>query len=183
MKRYPTLDPAAMTAEQRRVYDTIASGRRGAAAHGPFLPWLQSPAFADRAQAVGEYIRFDTMLPGRLKELVVLMVARLWNAQYEWYAHKAFAQKDGLADSVIDAIEARQRPDFTDADEAAVWDFADELLRTHQVSDARYDTAVKRLGADGVTELVGVLGYTLVSMTLKVFEAPLPEGVAPPLKD
>ena len=112
------------------------------------------------------------------------MIARQWTAQYEWYAHKAFAQNAGLAEAVIDAIEARRRPDFANAEEAAVWDFADELLRTHGVGDTAYRAALDHLGADGVTELVGVLGYyTMVSMTLNVFDAPLPDGVEPPLGD
>ena len=35
-------------------------------------------------------------------------------------------------------VKARRRPDFVNGDEAAVYDFAQELLAAHDVSDARY---------------------------------------------
>ena len=58
-----------------------------------------------------------------------------------------------------------------------------QLLETHEVSDAKFEAARTTLGEAGVSELVGVLGYyTLVSMTLNVFEIALPDGEAPPLK-
>lgn len=183
MSRVPTLSPDEMTDAQARVVAEIEAGPRGSSAYGPFRSWLPSPVFADRAQKLGAFLRFETSIPPRLKELAILYVARTWTAQFEWYAHKKFALEGGLAGDVIDAIEARRRPDFVNEDEIAVYEFAEELHQTHQVSDARFKAAQKHLGQAGVTELVGVLGYyTLVSMTLNVFEVPLPDGEPLPLK-
>lgn len=184
MSRIPALAENDMTEAQRQVVEAIRSGPRGSAARGPFLAWLASPELADRAQHLGAYLRFETSVSARLKELAILCVARHWTAQFEWYAHKKFALDAGLAPSVIDAIEARRRPDFAHDDEAAVYDFARELHETHHVSDARFQAVKKHLGQAGVVELVGVLGYyTLVSMTLNTFEVPMPEGEPLPLKD
>ncbi len=183
MPRLPTLSPDEMTDAQRAVYDTISAGPRGSGARGPFNAWLQSPDFADRAQHLGALLRFGTSLSPRLKELAILTVARHWTAQFEWYAHKKFAIEGGLALDIIDALEARRRPDFVNDDEAAVYDFSIELHTTHGVGDGTYANAEKHLGAAGVVELVGLLGYyTLVSMTLNVFEVGLPEGEPLPLK-
>lgn len=182
MSRVPILAPEDMTPEQRAVRDAIAAGPRGASRHGPFNAWLQSPAFADRAQELGALLRFGTSIEARLKELAILCVGRHWTAQFEWYAHKKLALDAGLSAAVIDSVEARERPAFVNDDEAVVYDFAQELLTRHHVSDSRYAAAEGLLGTAGTVELVGVLGYyTLVSMTLNVFRAPLPDGVAPPL--
>ncbi|MDP6351879.1 MAG: carboxymuconolactone decarboxylase family protein [Alphaproteobacteria bacterium] len=182
MSRITPLSPEQMTPAQRRVRDTIIAGPRKTATHGPFNAWLQSPELADRAQNLGAFLRFSTSLSKRLSELAILVVARQWTAQFEWYAHRKLALESGLAEAVIDAIEARRRPDFANTDEIAVYEFTVELLDSCEVSDATYQAALDHLGPNGTVELVGLLGYyTLVSMTLNVYQVPLPEGEAPPL--
>ena len=184
MSRLPSLAPEDLTEAQKRVLDKIQAGPRGGSTgvQGPFGGWLASPEFADHAQKLGALLRFGTSVPGRLKELGILYVARTWTAQFEWYAHKKIALDAGLDLDVIDAVEARRRPDFKHDDEAVVYDFCVELHETRRVSDACFEAAKKHLGEAGVSELVGVLGYyTLVSMTLNVFEVPLPEGEPLPL--
>ena len=65
-------------------------------------------------------------------------------------------------------------------DERAVYTFACRLHENHQVDEATYSAAVKQLGERGTVELVGLLGYyTLISMTLNVFEVPVPGGQKP----
>ena len=99
--RFPPLDPAAMSPEQKRVADAIASGPRGGL-RGPFQAWLRSPELADRLQRVGEYLRFSSSLPPRLNEFAILITARAWNAKYEWYAHYPLALQAGLKAGVAD---------------------------------------------------------------------------------
>ena len=77
-----------MNERQQAILEDIRSGPRGPSAHGPFLAWLQSPDLADRAQKLGEYLRFEAQMDKRLAELAILTVARKWTAQFEWYAHK-----------------------------------------------------------------------------------------------
>ena len=183
MSRLTMLAPEDMSADQRRVADEITSGPRRRLA-GPFNAWLRSPELAERAQKLGAFLRFETSLSKRLKELAILVTARHWNAQFEWYAHEPEALDGGLGVDIIDAIRARQRPDFTKADEELVYEVSRALHDAHRIDDALYARAVETLGEDGTAELVGLLGYyTLVSMTLNVFEVPLPDGVAPPLDD
>jgi 4-carboxymuconolactone decarboxylase len=182
MPRLGEIELARLTEEQRRVAEQIRSGPRGGLA-GPFWPWLRNPELADRAQKLGELVRYNSTLPPRLFELAVLVTAQHWKAQFEWYAHAPLARKAGLGEDIIAAIQAGARPNFTAADEAAVYDFATELYARRRVGDAAYAAALAHLGERGVVELVGILGYyALVSMTLNVFGIDVPQG-APPFRE
>ena len=86
----------------------------------------------------------------------------------------------GLDAAILDAIAAGQRPAKLSDDEAAVYDFANELLSSGQVADATYARVKDRFDERGVMDLVGAIGYySLVSMVLNVDRVPLPAGVAP----
>lgn len=176
MLRLPELDPAALTGDQRRVYDMIASGPRGRV-RGPLAVWLNRPGLAEPAQALGQYCRYETSLSPRLAELAILILARHWNSEFEWWAHKVHALKAGLPIEIIDAIRDRQPPPFTTDTEAVIFEFVSVLHAQRGVPDDLYARAVALLGQDGVIDLVGIAGYyTLVSMTLNVFDVRPPEG-------
>ena len=183
MSRLPELSRDQMTESQRRAYDDIASGPRGSV-RGPLEVWVRSPGLADPAQRLGAFIRYESSLPGKLREFAIIIVARHWTAQYEWFAHAPIAETEGLDAGVIAAIAGRETPDLTDLAEQAVFAFCTELLETHQVGDDTYAAAYERLGEEAVIELVGIVGYyTLVSATLNTFQVPLPPGQDLPLKD
>jgi len=134
-------------------------------------------------QKVGAYVRFQSSLPAPLSELAILVTARNWGAQYEWWAHRRLAEKAGLAPAIADAMAEGRRPAAMDADEAAVYDFCRELHETKNVSDAAWNAALERFGERGVIDLIGTCGYYgTVSMVLNAARVPLPEGVAPPLR-
>jgi 4-carboxymuconolactone decarboxylase len=183
MSRVDDLNLEALSADQRRVYDAIVAGPRGAV-QGPLRVWLQSAALADRAQALGAFCRFGTTLPPRLTELAILVTGAYWRARFEWYAHAPLALKAGLDADAIEAIRSGRPPHLAREDEAAVYAFAHELTGTRQVSDAVYARTLKALGLTALVELVGILGYyTLISMTINAFEVPLPAGVSDPFGD
>jgi 4-carboxymuconolactone decarboxylase len=179
MSRLPPLKPDELSPEQRRIYDAIASGPRGGV-RGPFLALLHVPELADRIQRLGEYLRFNTGFAPRLSELAILLTARRYNCRYEWQAHEPHAQKGGLAQDVIDAIRQRRRPATLQQDEAAVYDYATELLHAGEVSEAAYRRVVDAFGTRGAVELTGLIGYyTMIAMTLLAHEVPLPPGKNP----
>lgn len=180
--RFPPIPPERMTPEQRAAAEAIASGPRGGL-RGPFSALLRSPVLADRFQRVGEYLRFNSSIPAALNELAILITAREWTAQYEWYAHHRLAMQAGLSPAIAQAIAEGRRPEGMSADEALVYDFCTELHRTRTVSDATFERARARFGEQGVVDLIGVSGYYVaVAMVLNVAQVPLPEGVAPPLR-
>jgi 4-carboxymuconolactone decarboxylase len=180
--RLPPIPAEAWTAEQRRVADGIVGGPRGGL-RGPFPAMLRSPEVAERFQKLGEYLRFNSSIPAALNELAILVTAREWSAQYEWYAHHLLAMKAGLPAPIAQAVAEGRKPDGMDADQAIVWTFCSELHRTKQVSDATYAAARDRFGERGVIDLIAVSGYYVaVAMTLNVAQVPLPPGVPVPLK-
>jgi 4-carboxymuconolactone decarboxylase len=181
-RRFAPLAESEMSDAQRKVYREIASGPRGGV-RGPFNALLRSPELADRAQKLGEWVRYRSSLPDRLKELAILVTARHWSAQYEWHAHHAHAIKAGLAPRLAEELAAGKRPSGMRDEEAAVHDFCRELHEKKSVSDSVYAAVVQHFGERGVVDLIGVIGYyTLVSMVLNVERHPLPDGVAAPLR-
>src|SRR5256886_5633731 len=100
--RFRPLSVGELNDAQRKVYEEIAGGPRGGA-RGPFNALLRSPQLADRAQRMGEYIRFNSSLPPRLNEFAILITARHWSSQYERYAHHPLALKAGLAPEIASA--------------------------------------------------------------------------------
>lgn len=180
MSRLSELSIEDMTPDQRRVHDEIVAGPRGGI-RGPFNAFLRSPGMADHAQKLGAFIRYESTLPGKLRELAILVTARHWGAQYEWYAHAKIAREEGLNDAIIDAIAGRERPVFDEPAEETVHDFCADLLRTGEAGDGTFAAAHELLGERGVVELIGLMGYyCLVSLTLNTFQVPVP-GDAKPL--
>lgn len=165
-----------MDPHQARVATAAASGKRGRVP-APLRAWLHSPEFGDRAQRLGEFLRYDTTLPPALSELAILVTARAWTAHYEWFAHKREALAAGLDPAIIDAIAHRRPPPLPDPQARAVYDYATALHTHHRIPGSVHDAALAALGERGTVELVGLLGYyTLVAMTLNAFEIGLPEG-------
>ncbi|MEM6310341.1 MAG: carboxymuconolactone decarboxylase family protein [Pseudomonadota bacterium] len=170
--RYPALNENNLTPDQQRVYDAIASGPRGGV-RGPLRVWLQSPQLAQRAQALGQFARYDSSLDPVLSELAILVTARIWGSGYEWGAHAPIAKKAGLDGQVIAAIASASRPVFDNPAQSAVFEFAVDLHRDRRVADTTYACALDLLGTAGVVDLVGICGYyTLISMTINVFDVP-----------
>jgi 4-carboxymuconolactone decarboxylase len=192
--RFPVLAPEQLTPEQTTLLKSLLAGPRGNGDagreamdkmlhRGPFNAWMRSPELGERLQKLGEYIRFKTSLPLRLNEFAILITARHWTSQFEWYAHLPMALKAGLDPKIAAGLARNEKPENMRDDEAAVYDFCTQLHRTKQVSDATYRRAVELLGEQGVMDLIGVSGfYTAVSMTLNVAQAPLPAGEPDPLK-
>src|SRR5206468_1117370 len=137
----PLFPMEQMTPEQRRVYDEVVRGPRGKV-EGPLRAALHRPDLADKWQQFGAALRYGTTLPPRLSELVILLTARVWDSQFEWYAHEPHALRAGLAPESIEAIRTGKTPSFSNEDEQAVYDYVSELQRTHQVSETTYKRAL-----------------------------------------
>ena len=181
MTRLREISREEMNNEQQSVFDDIAGGPRQGV-RGPFLALLHSPTLADRVQKLGQFVRYDCSVPWKLRELAILITARHWQAQYEWFAHENEARKAGLSNSVIEALQNGEKPDFVDPAETEIYEFCTELYETKRISEKIYDKIIKRHGSQAAVELAGLLGhYNLIAITLNVFDVPVPIG-ADPLK-
>jgi 4-carboxymuconolactone decarboxylase len=177
--RFKPIAPEQMTAEQKRVVQALTDGKRGGV-RGPFPALLRLPELADRVRVLGDFVRFEGTLPAPLRELAILVVARFWSAQYEWYAHSRHAVTAGLDPSIPEAIAQGQRPPRLSADETLVYDLCTELLYDRDVSDPTFAAAVGRFGEKTVLELVSLAAYYgFVSLILNVNRTPIPDGATP----
>lgn len=171
-ERMPLMAREAMSAAQRDAADALIAGPRKAV-FGPFIPLLRSPELMNRIAKVGEYLRFDSMLEVRIRELVMCRVARQVSNQFEWLMHAPLALKAGVIQSTLDAIAVGRQPRGMAADEAAALDFTSELLQQHGSSDATYAEAVASFGEQGVVELTSLVGYfVMVCWVMNVARTP-----------
>lgn len=180
--RMPPLEPDQMTEAQQKAQAELVAGPRGRLI-GPFVPLLRSPEFMSRLQKTGEYLRFHSALGARLSEFVILLTARQWTQQFEWFAHHPIALKAGVKADVAQAIAEGRRPLGMAEDEEVAYDFLDELFRTQGVSDTAYSRAVTKFGEQGVIDMLGVAGYySMLAMIMNVARTPVPDGASPPLR-
>lgn len=182
MARISFPEPDTMNAAQRAVYEDIVSGPR-ARLVGPLRAALHNPQLADRWQKMGALLRFGTSIAPRHSELAILVTARRWNSQLEWFIHAAAAQDAGLPQDVIDAVQAGVAPVFDDATDGAVYEYARQLLQHGAVDEPAYQRVLETFGEAGTVELTAIVGYySMVAMTLNAHQIPLPEEcAAPPL--
>lgn len=169
MTRLPKRSQDAFSEQERGILDAILRSRGSLA--GPFAAWLHSPEIADRAQRLGETVRYHTTLSPRLSELAILITAHHHACQLEWAIHEPIARKAGVTKQIMEALRQDTVPTFAYDDESTLYRYCRELLETHFVSDTTYDRAVEVLGQRAVVELTILLGYyTLVAYTLNAFQ-------------
>jgi 4-carboxymuconolactone decarboxylase len=170
--RVPTIPPAQYTEEQKQAAADFESARK-TPVFGPFEPLMHSPQLMSTARAMGDYLRYKSAIGNTLSELVILMTVREWTQDYEWSFHYPIALKAGIRKAIADDIAAGRRPSAMSPDEETVFDFASELLRNKQVSDATFERARARLGMQGVVDITGIVGYyTFLAMQLNVAQYP-----------
>ncbi|HMA56818.1 MAG TPA: carboxymuconolactone decarboxylase family protein [Pseudolabrys sp.] len=177
--RLALVNEQRMNDAQRALLASLRAGPRGASItpRGPFAVWMHAPELGELAQKLGAHCRYGTALPPRLSEFAILCTARIWRAQYEWFAHAPMAEKGGVKIKTIEDLRRGRAPKSAPPDERAIYAFIQELYKTKRVSDRTYKRVEALLGDKATVELVGILGYyVLISMTLNVFHMLPPDG-------
>jgi 4-carboxymuconolactone decarboxylase len=181
--RFAPLKPEELTPAQKAWADELAAPpRNGKITNPPFRAYISSPDLAPKLTALADYLRWHSSLPPRLSELAILITAREWTAQYEWYAHYPHAVEGGLDSRVAAAIAAGTRPEGMRDDETALYDLVTSLYRDKKVTDDVYKAALEKFGERGIMDIIGIIGfYDITSMTLITMQGGVPEGKTPPL--
>lgn len=173
MTRLADLEPAALSPEAREVYDDIA--RDHARVRGPWQIELRVPEVAHHYHGLYRRLCLAPNVGRRLFELMIVVVARHFTAQFEWYAHERLALQYGIAPAIVDAIRHRRVPVFREADEALVYELTRELLETHRVATKTYDRALAAFGEEHLVELITGAGtYASIAMQLNAFDVTPP---------
>jgi 4-carboxymuconolactone decarboxylase len=142
-----------------------------------------APEGLRRLAAVGEYVRFQTQLPNRLRELLILATASQNCCQYEWTQHVPLARRAGVSDAEIEALGDRRVPDGLSPLERAAVRYVQELTRERRVSDATFAELRAHCDAREITDLTLRPGfYTALGLALNAFDVDLEPGQAPLLR-
>src|SRR5882724_2908872 len=179
--RMPPIPADKLTPEQKKASDDFAAERK-TPVFGPFVPLLRSPEVMLRAKAMGDYLRYKSVLPPQLNEFAILITGRHWTQEYEWAVHQPIAVKAGLKTEIMQALAEGRRPQGMSADEEMIYEFSTELHQNQSVSDATYTRVLAKFGEQGIIDLIGVNGYyTFLAMVLNATRTALPKGAVPPL--
>jgi 4-carboxymuconolactone decarboxylase len=113
----------------------------------------------------------------------MLIIARQWRSQVEWFAHAAIAREAGLSPDIIAELKTNRRPANMPPEETAVFDFVTELTTTHAVSDETFDRARQFFNEQQIVDLTATAGtYITIAMLLAMAEETVPAGKEPPFK-
>jgi len=174
--RMPPVPPDQYDEAQKKAAQEFQTARKGPV-FGPFSVLIRSPELMTANRMMGDYLRLKPSIGTQLSELIILVTAREWTQDYEWYVHAPIALKQGISQEIIDAIAVGRRPSGMNEDQEICYDFTMELQRNKRVSDATYDRALKRFGETGVLDIAGINGYyTNLAMIMNTTRFPIPAG-------
>jgi alkylhydroperoxidase family enzyme len=157
MARLPYVDPATAPDEVRETLTRLPVSlnifRMMAHAETNFRPLV----------ALGTAILGRQALSPALRELVILRVARLSKARYEWVQHVPIAKAVGLDDAKVVALE-RDDTDAACFDEAErlVLRFTTEVVRDVRASDTTFAALADRFDARRIVEILLTIGYYMM---------------------
>jgi 4-carboxymuconolactone decarboxylase len=150
---------------------------------GPYNLLLRSPVLGQRLFDLFYYLRWQTSVPTKLNEFAILVIARQWRSQVEWFAHAPIATKAGLSPDVIAELKTNKRPSNMAEDEAVVYDFVTEIATTQKVSDETFARARRVFNDQQIVDLTSVAGnYVMVAMVLAMAEQSVPPDKEEPFK-
>jgi 4-carboxymuconolactone decarboxylase len=178
----PLSAPAALTPEQRALYDEIRTGPRACADRpsgpvdesgaltGPFNAMLHSPAVGGPLQRLGAALRYESSLPDVVRELVILAVAAHHDSAYERVAHQRVAERLGVGEATFAAIEAGEAPaSFPEA--RAALDLARAILAGTLPDESQLEQLHGDLGDALIFEVSTLVGYySTLAVQLALFD-------------
>lgn len=140
------------------------------------------PELADQVRAFGELMRFRGVLPGDLREAVILLVANETRSAYEWSKHEPPAREAGLPQLAIEALRAGRYDDSALTNlQRDVLVVAGAALRVESLPAAAQERVVDALGVEGLLEAILLAGwYRAVAGLLVGVDVPLPADARDP---
>ena len=163
----------------REIFDRLVgpSSRSLVGLYGPGGLRLHSPDLAVLTDPVNRYLRWETALPGAIREIAILVTARAHDCQFEWAQHEPAALAEGVPAETVKTIRTGGPLDGLDETEAAVVALGRELFGAHRVSAGTYARAHAAFGTRGLVDLVSLMGmYAATAALLTAFDVQLRPG-------
>ena len=177
--RLPLPQRDALDEAGKKIFDHHQDPAGGSIAglQGPGGIKLHSPKLAAASQPATRYLRREAGFPGPLRELIILIAAREMDSKFEWAAHEPEALKEGLPQSIIDAVKHKRPTAGLPETEATVIEFGRQLFRDKRVAPATFAKALAIFGERQLVDMVSLMGnYAATALLLAAFDMQLPEG-------
>jgi 4-carboxymuconolactone decarboxylase len=170
-QRLPFADLSKLDAEAQ---DTLQKNRMQGRDFNIFKMLMHHPKLAKRWTVFAGHVLQKQTLPFRDRELLILRIGWLNQAEYEWAQHVEIAKRGGVTDTEIELIKAGPKAAGWTSQEAALLQAADDLFENSVVSDATWDVLAQGYGTEQMIDVVFTIGqYNLVSWALNSFGVPL----------
>jgi 4-carboxymuconolactone decarboxylase len=116
------------------------------------------PSRGENKLVVTTYVRNESSLPQKVRELAMLTTARAKDCPYIWNAHVRLGRQAGLSDALINALRDREPLPPMSVEEAVVITLGTEFFQTNRVNQGTFDAALEQFGPQGLVELTTLLG-------------------------
>ena len=177
--RLPLIRREALDEEDRHIFDSLTDPNGGTirGLKGPAGILLHSPALFHATRPATRYLRFEAQESPRIREIAILIAARMCDSRFEWAAHEPEALRAGVPAKVIDVIKHNRRVAGLDDTDQIIVTLGREAIGKRKVSSKTYARALKRFGARGLIDLVALIGnYASTAILLTVFDMQLDDG-------
>jgi len=169
-QRIPYADLSKLNDEDR---DTLEKNKLNGRVFNIFKVLINHPKLAKRWTVFAGHVLQKQTVPFRDRELLILRIGWLNQAEYEWAQHVEIAKRGGLTDAEIERIKQGPKAGWNEH-EAALLQAADDLFENSAVSDVTWATLAKTYSTQQMMDAVFTVGqYNLVSWALNSFGVPL----------
>jgi alkylhydroperoxidase family enzyme len=175
----PRIAPVTMetaTEAQRELLKPFADSGR---LWNVFTTVAQHPDLARDWLVFGGHILSRNSIPAREREILILRIGWLCQAEYEWAQHERIGRAAGLGDADIAHIMEGPGAAGLSEQDRLLLQATDELHEAAFISDATWDGLASIYSTQQLMDLVFTVGqYNLVSMALNSFGVQLDEGLS-----
>ena len=157
MARVNLLDKNQVSPEFQKRFQTIEESGRPVL--NLFKVMAHSPLVGHRFLGLGTAILMKGILPPNLRELAILRVGHINQANYEWTQHVRIALSVGVRQEQIDALPEWENSDEFDEREQAILRYTDEETLNIRVRDETFAAVRDFLTEEEIVELTTTIGY------------------------
>ena len=170
-QRIPLRDLSTMAAEDRA---TVEKNAMNGQVFNIFKVLAHHPPLVKRWTPFAGHVLSKQTLPFRDRELLILRIGWLNQAEYEFAQHELIARKGGLGDADIARLKDGPKAAGWSEKDAALLQVADDLFENSVVSDETWEKLTRHYSTEQVIDAVFTVGqYNLVSWALNSFGVPL----------
>ena len=174
----PRLDPIQLEDWTDEIKKTLQPNVDKGTVFNIFKTLAHHPDLFRRWLVFGNHVLFKSTLPPRERELIILRIGWLCEAEYEWGQHVLIGKETGLTAEEIDRIKAGPNARGWSEPDKLLLQATDELRKDAFVSDSTWQGLTKHFDKKQLMDMVFAVGqYNLVSMALNTLGVQLDDGL------